>query len=147
MDGSVSCKRETVAAGTSKASTTTNAFIAAAFCRPVTSIVKVWRAFARPVAANIGTRISSVFEYVSTSVRTTPSRDMRAMPVLSARPPIQLTDGPVKVKVVCAPGVVESAALPPLQVFLVSPCVQLPAWVTDGSVSSKRVVDPGGGGG
>src|SRR5205809_3120160 len=114
MEGSVSCKREIVAAGTSNASTTRRAPVADAFCRPVTSIVKVWRAFARPVAANIGTRISSVFEYVSTSVRKVPSRDIRAIPVLLARPPIQLTEGPVKVNVARAPGAVENAAVPPL---------------------------------
>src|SRR6267378_8288332 len=123
-DGSVSCKREMVAAGTSKASTTTRVEVAAAFFRPVTSIVNVWLALASPVAANIGTRISSVFEYVSTSIMKTPSRDMRATPVPDARPPIQLTEDPVKVKVACAPGVVENAAVPPLQVLLVSPCVQ-----------------------
>src|SRR5437879_12363835 len=78
MEGSVSCKRDTVAAGTSNASTKTNAPIAAAFCRPVTSIVKVWRVLASPVASNIGTRTSTVFENVSTSVRKTPSRDMRS---------------------------------------------------------------------
>src|SRR5947208_14686273 len=120
MYGSVSCKREIVGAGTSNASTTIRAPVADAFCRPVTSIVNVWRALVRPVAANIGTRTSSVFEYVSTSVRKTPSRDMRAMPVLAARPPIQLTDGPVKVIVARAPGVVENAAVPALHDLLAS---------------------------
>ncbi len=99
IEGSVSCRRETVAAGTSNASTTIRAPVADAFCRPVTSIVNVWRALARPVAANMVTRTSRVFENVSTSVRKVPSRDIRAIPVLLARPPIQLTEGPVKVNV------------------------------------------------
>src|SRR5204862_6578996 len=114
MDGSVSCKRETVAAGTSNASTMIKAPVADAFCRPVTAIVNVWLVLARPVAANIGTRISSVFEYVSTSDRKTPSRDIRAVPVKVARRPIQLADGPVRVHVACAAGVAETAAGPPL---------------------------------
>src|SRR6267142_4723 len=94
------------------------------------------------------TRTSSVFEYVSTSLRTTPSRDTRAMPVPVARPPIQVTEVPVKVNVACAPGVVENAAPPPLHGLLVS-WLQPPLGVkvTDGSVSSKRAPDPGGGGG
>src|SRR6266699_2576620 len=146
MDGSVSCKRETVAAGTSNASTTIRGPVAEAFCRPVTSIVTVWRALVRPVASNMGTRISTVFENVSTSARKAPSRDMRAMPVLVARPPIQVTEGPVKVNVACAPVVVENAAVPPLHEWLPSG-VQPAVYATDGSVSSKRVVVPGGGGG
>src|SRR5690349_13104641 len=94
------------------------------------------------------TRTSSVFEYVSTSLRKTPSRDTRAMPVPVARPPIQVTEVPVKVNVACAPGVVENAAPPPLHGLLVS-WVQPPLGVkaTDGSVSSKRVPDADGGGG
>src|SRR5882672_5472623 len=94
------------------------------------------------------TRTSSVFEYVSTSLRKTPSRDTRAMPVPVARPPIQVTEVPVKVNVACAPGVVENAAPAPLHGLLAS-WVQPPLGVkvTDGSVSSKRAPDAGGGGG
>jgi hypothetical protein len=68
------------------------------------------------------------------------------MPVLSARPPIQVTEGPVKVNVACAPVAVEKAAVPLLHDRLPSG-VQPAEYATDGSVSSKRVVDPGGGGG
>src|SRR6266516_4013912 len=146
MDGSVSCRREIVAAGTSNASTTMSGPVAEAFCRPVTSNVKVWRALDKPVASSMGTRISTVFEYVSTSVRKAPSRDMRAMPVLAARPPIHVTDGPVKVNVACAPVVVEYAAVPPLHDRLPSG-VQPAVYATDGSVSSKRFAPGGGGGG
>src|SRR6266516_207980 len=146
MDGSVSCRREIVAAGTSNASTTMSGPVAEAFCRPVTSNVKVWRALDKPVASSMGTRISTVFEYVSTSVRKAPSRDMRAMPVLAARPPIHVTDGPVKVNVACAPVVVENAAAPPLHDRLPSG-VQPAVYETDGSVSSKRFAPGGGGGG
>src|SRR5207247_1609540 len=135
-----------VAAGTSNASTTIRAPVAAAFCRPVTSLVKVWRAFVRPVASNMGTRTSTVFENVSTSARKAPSREMRAMPVLSARPPIQVTEGPLKVNVACAPVVVENAAVPPLHDRLPSGA-QPAVYATDGSVSSKRFAVPGGGGG
>src|SRR5690349_4922744 len=94
------------------------------------------------------TRTSVVFEYVSTSLTKTPSRETRAMPVPGERPPIQVTEGPVKVKVACAPGVVESAAPPPLHGLLPS-WLQPPLGVkaTDGSVSSKRAPDAGGGGG
>src|SRR6266705_317473 len=137
MSGSVSCRRATAGAGTSNASTKIRAEVAAAFIRPVTSIVKVWLALLRPFAVNIVTRISSVLEYVSTSLTKTPSRDTRAMPVPGLRPPIQLTEVPVKVKVACAPGAVETAAVPPLHDLLASdahPEVK----VTDESVSSKR---------
>src|SRR5260221_13935500 len=102
----------------------TSAEVAAAFSRPVASSATVWLASARPVAANIGTLISSVFEYVSTSARRLPSRNRRAIPVWGVRPPIQLTEVPVKVIVACAPGALETAAVPPLQVLLVSPCDQ-----------------------
>src|SRR5712671_5843212 len=88
--------------------------VADAFCLPVTSIVNVCLALARPVAANMGTRTSTVFEYVSTSVRKIPSTEMRAIPVSGLRPPIQLTDVPVKVNVACAPGAAETVAVPPL---------------------------------
>src|SRR6266581_8293421 len=91
MSGSVSCRRATAGAGTSNASTKIRAEVAAAFIRPVTSIVKIWLALLRPFAVNIVTRISSVLEYVSTSLTKTPSRDTRAMPVPGLRPPIQLT--------------------------------------------------------
>src|SRR6266581_493834 len=137
MSGSVSCRRETAGAGTSNASTTTRAEVAAAFMRPVTSIVKVWLALLRPFAVNIVTRISSVLEYVSTSLTKTPSISTRAMPVPGLRPPIQLTEGPVNVKVAWAPGVAEAAAVPPLHDLLASdahPEVK----ITDESVSSKR---------
>jgi len=43
------------------------------------------------------------------------------MPVLGVRPPIQLTERPVNVNAARAPGAVETAAVPPLQVPLVSP--------------------------
>src|SRR6266704_4042527 len=137
LSGSVSCRRATAGAGTSNASTKIRAEVAAAFIRPVTSIVKVWLALLRPFAVNIVTRISSVLEYVSTSLTKTPSKDTRAMPVPGLRPPIQLTEVPVKVKVACAPGAVETAAVPPLHDLLASdahPEVK----VTDESVSSKR---------
>src|SRR5882672_308187 len=146
--GSVSCRRETVTAGASNASTTMKVSSAAAFFRPVTSIVRVWLVLARPDAVYMDTRISSVFEYVSTSARKVPSTDTRAMPVPRARPPIQVTEVPVKVNVAWAPCVVENAALPPLHDLLASD-VHPPLGVstTDGSVSSKRAPDPAGGGG
>src|SRR5258705_509938 len=105
---------------TSNASTTTRAFCAAMFCRPVTRIVKVWLALASPFSVNMGTRISSVLEYVSTSATRPPSSNTLAMPDQGARPPIHLTDGPVKVNVASAPGEVETAAVPPLHDLLVS---------------------------
>src|SRR5262245_29550482 len=70
-----------------------------------------------------------------------------AMPVVESRPPIQVIDGPVKVNEACAPAAAENAAVPPLQVSVLSPCVQPPLYVTAGSFSSKRVDDGGGGGG
>src|SRR6266704_730312 len=137
LSGSVSCRRETAGAGTSKASTTTRAEVAWAFIWPVTSIVKVWLALVRPFTVNIVTRISSVPEYVSTSATKAPSTDTRAIPAWVPRAPIQVTEGPVKVNVACAPGVVETAAVPALHDLLASdahPEVK----VTDESVSSKR---------
>src|SRR5260370_42163177 len=112
MSGCFSCSREAAGPGTSNASTTIRADVAAAFCRPVASIVKVWLALVRPFAVYIGTRISSVLEYVSTSLTKTPSRDTRAMPDQGPRPPIQLTEGPGKAKGACAPRVVEAAGGP-----------------------------------
>src|SRR5215831_14988975 len=97
--------------------------LAAAFCWPVTWIVSVWLALVRPIASYIGTRISSLFENVSTFLWNTPSTETAAMPVPGERPPIQVTDGPVKVNEAWAPAAVEIAAVPPLQVLLVSPCV------------------------
>ena len=97
--GSVSCRREIVAAGTSNASTSTKGRLLATFFRPVTSIVNVWLVSARPTAVNRGTWTSLVFEYVSTSVTKLPSRKTRAMPSSTQRPPIQLTEVPVNVKV------------------------------------------------
>src|SRR5713101_3868864 len=120
MSGSVSCRRETAGPGTSNASTTIRSEVAAGFICPVASIVKAWLVLVRPFTVNIGTWISSVFEYVSTSATKAPSTDMRAMPDQGPRPPIQLTEGPVKVKVACAPGVVETAAVPPLHDLLAS---------------------------
>src|SRR5262245_30470112 len=70
-----------------------------------------------------------------------------AMPVVESRPPIQVIDGPVKVNEACAPAAAENAAVLPLQVSVLSPCVQPPLYVTAGSFSSKRVDDGGGGGG
>src|SRR5258708_6660297 len=59
------------------------------------------------------------------------------MPVPVLRPPIQLTEVPVKVKVACAPGAVETAAVPPLHDLLASDA-HPDEKVTDESVSSKR---------
>src|SRR5713226_9647918 len=98
----------------------TRADVDAGFLWPVTWMVNVWFALARPFAANMGTRISSVFEYVSTSATKAPSRNMRAIPVPGVRPPIQLTEGPVKLNVACAPGVAETVAVPPLHDLLPS---------------------------
>jgi len=95
---------------------------------------------------NIETRISSVLEKVSTSAMNTPSTETRAMPVPGARPPIQPTEVPVKVKLARAPGSDVAAALPPLQVR--SGAALQPALnATAGSVSSKRCTAAGGGGG
>src|SRR6266571_3533146 len=122
---------------TSNASTTTRGEVEAAFIRPVASIVSVWLASARPVFVKRAAWICSAGEYVSTSATRAPSRNTSAIPVRGPRPPIQLTEVPVKVKVACAPGAVETAAVPPLHDLLASdahPEVK----VTDESVSSKR---------
>src|SRR5213082_1043759 len=50
---------------------------------------------------------------------TTPSRVTRAIPVWGPRAPIQLIPVPVKLMVACAPGVVESVAIPALHARLV----------------------------
>src|SRR2546427_10295492 len=121
--------------------------VAAGFFRPVTSIVSVWVALLRPLVVKTTVLTSSVEEYVSTSVTKAPSTKTRAMPPIGARKPIQLTDVPVKVNMPSAPAAFEYAAVPPLHVLLVSPRVQAPEPVTDGSVSSKRVTVIGGGGG
>ncbi len=42
------------------------------------------------------------------------------MPDQGPRPPIQLTEGPLKVNMACAPGVVETAAVPALHDLLES---------------------------
>src|SRR5437867_1389476 len=129
MDGSVSSKRICGGPGeddvTSNASTTMYAAVEAGFCRPVTSIVRVWLVFARLVAVKTTAWTSSVGEYVSTSATRTPSRDTRAIPVWGPRKPIQLTDVPVKANVAVAPAVNETTAVPPLQA-LGSACIQSP---------------------
>src|SRR6266702_1817258 len=122
---------------TSNASTTTRGEVEAACIRPVASIVSVWLASARPVFVKRAAWICSAGEYVSTSATRAPSRDTRAIPACVPRAPIQLTEVPVKVKVACAPGAGETAAVPPLQDLLASdahPEVK----ITDESVSSKR---------
>src|SRR6266571_327993 len=122
---------------TSNASTTTRGEVEAAFIRPVASIVSVWLASARPVFVKRAAWICSAGEYVSTSATRAPSRNTSAIPVCVPRAPIQVTEGPVKVNVACAPGVVETAAVPALHDLLASdahPEVK----VTDESVSSKR---------
>src|SRR3989442_1557274 len=117
MDGSVSSKRVPVGAGdddvTSNASTTIEVSVEAEFFRPVTSIVNIWLASARPVAVKTTAWTSSVGKNVSTSATKTPSRKTRATPVSGPRAPIQLTDVPLKVNVACAPAVAEIAAVPP----------------------------------
>ena len=105
---------------TSNASTTMRASVEAVFFRPVTSTVKLCLPAARPVALKTIACICSVVENVSTSSRSIPSSDMRAIPVWGPRPPIQLTDVPVKVKVACACAVPENLAVPPLHGLLPS---------------------------
>src|SRR3989442_4166876 len=121
--------------------------VAAGFFRPVTSIVSVWVALLRPLVVKTTVLTSSVEEYVSISARKAPSRKAGAMPPIGAGKPIQVTDVPVKVNMPSEPAAFEYAAVPPLHVLLVSPRVQAPEPVTDGSVSSKRVTVIGGGGG
>src|SRR5258708_35096827 len=120
MSGSVSCRRETAGAGTSNASTTIRAEVACGFIWPVNWIVNVWLASVRPFTVNIGTRISSVLEYVSTSPTKTPSTNTRATPAAEPRPPLQLTEGPLTLKPACAPAVAEAAADAPLHALLAS---------------------------
>ncbi len=93
MAGSVSCKREIVAEGTSNASTTTAASTVSrepvvsefVFCSPVTSIVNVWLLLLRPIAVKTGTRSSLDRENKSTSDTKTPSTKTWAMPLLLLR--------------------------------------------------------------
>src|SRR2546427_9687101 len=117
MDGSVSSKRVSVGADdddvTSNASITIKVSVEAEFFRPVTSIVNVWLASARPVAVKTTAWTSSVGKNVSTSVTKTPSRKTRATPVSGPRAPIQLTDVPMKVDVAWAPAVAAGAGGPP----------------------------------
>src|SRR5258708_21399469 len=120
MSGSVSGGRKSAGAGTSNASTTIRAEVACGFIWPVNWIVNVWLASVRPFTVNIGTRISSVLEYVSTSPTKTPSTNTRATPVAEPRPPIHLTEGPLKLKLACAPAVAETAQVPPLHDLLES---------------------------
>src|SRR6267154_2592774 len=123
MAGSVSwCRVPDVV--TSKASTTIRAFCEAAFCRPVPSIVNVWRVSAKPVAVKTAAWNCSVAEYRSISATKTPSRDTRATPLCVPRAPIQLTAVPVKVNVACAPGVVDTRAAPALHALSEAPWVR-----------------------
>src|SRR6266481_2295622 len=66
-----------------------------------------------------------------------PVNETPAMPVNRARPPIPLTECPLKVNVARAPGVVETPAVPPLHDLLESR-LQPALEVTDGLVCSKR---------
>src|SRR5437870_4355890 len=109
---------------TSNASTTIVISVDAAFVRPVTSIVSVWGAAARSFAVKTTTWGSGVGANRSTSPTSTPSSTTRAIPAWGPRKPIQLTDVPVKVKVACAPTVLDGAALPPLHAPLVLPSHQ-----------------------
>src|SRR5437867_2748869 len=137
MEGCTSSKRDR----TSNASTATRVLVAAEFL-PVTSMLSVWLAGARPFV-EYTTAWKSLGEYVSTRAWKAPSSRTRTMPVCGPRRPIQLTDVPMKVNVARAPTVVETAAVPPLHAALVSPCVQPAVYVPD--VSSTRVPATGGG--
>src|SRR2546426_11776794 len=87
----------------------------------------------------------AVGEYVSTSACSAPSRNTCAIPVCGPRKPTQLTDVPTKLTVTPDPAVVAVAAVPPLQAWLVSPCVHPVVWLTEGEVWSTRVPVAGGG--
>src|SRR5258707_206789 len=108
---------------TSKASIKIQIFVESGFL-PITWIVNVWLAAARPAAVKTAGWSCSVGEYRSTSVTNTPSSDTRAIPVWDPRAPTQLTPVPVKVNVACAPGVVDIRAAPALHARSEAPWVR-----------------------
>src|SRR4029077_12405574 len=67
------------------------------------------------------------------------------MPVCGPLKPIHRTDVPVKVNAARAAGVVDTAAVPPLHGWVVSPAVQPAVKVVAEAVSSTRVPVVGGG--
>src|SRR5258708_13046578 len=85
----------------------------------VASTGRVWVTLASP------STLKMVFWYpsigggsnVSICVTKTPSRYTLAIPMLSLRQPIQLTEVPVKVNVAREPGVLDSEMVPSLQLL------------------------------
>src|SRR3989449_10417330 len=73
-----------------------------------------------------------------------PSRNTCAIPPQSPLNPIQLTPVPLKASVVVAFASLDSAPMPPLKRESDGK-IHVPVKVTDGSFSSMRVVDDGGG--
>src|SRR5204863_1229849 len=100
-------------------------------------MVNVWVPAARPDAVKMVSWSPSVGKYVSIWALKTPSTYTLAIPVVLLRLPIQLTEVPVKRNEACAPGSGDAAMVPMLHALLRLPCVQVPLYVTDGSVSLK----------
>src|SRR5258708_32158242 len=78
---------------------------------------------------------------VSICVTKTPSRYTLAIPMLSLRQPIQLTEVPVKANVAREPGALDSEIDPSLQLQFRLPSTQLPLWTP--SVSCSSTLDTG----
>ena len=143
--GSVSCKCETTCASTSKASTSTMFDRASEFRRPVTSIVSVCRPALRPFSVMMGVWISSGRANRSTSVPGPPSTLTRAIPLLTLRLPIQVTEVPVKVNAACAPGTVDCTAAPPLHANQLGSLGVQPGLKLTAALDSSERPGPAGG--
>src|SRR5437899_7382505 len=108
-------------------------------------MTRVWLPTGRPVAVKTSP-CSRVAEYMSTVPTRVPSTDTFAIPQSSHFTLTQLTAVPVKLMVALDPPTFDTAAEPPLQATKSVLLVQVPAKVTEGSVSSKRFGGGAGGG-